>query len=92
MDSLAYKTLLCHFFSGLQQISEEIELAADGELDEEAAARAIANAQRKLAEYDECLKTLAGEPEVLRQQFVDQHAYDVSVLRRNLEIATEATR
>lgn len=84
MDSLAFKTLLIDFQKGLQRTSEDIESAADGDIEGDEKARAILAAKAKLQEYANCIEVLANEPAVLRQQFVDQFAYDLDNLRSNL--------
>lgn len=89
MDSLAYKTLLTEFQKGLQRTSEDIESAADGDINGDEKARAILAAKNKLQEYTRCMEILANEPAILRQQFVDQFSYDLDNLRRNLAATGE---
>lgn len=81
MDSVVYSELLVKVGEKMMRIAEGAEAAADGDLDGDGRATAIAAAREKLAEYDKTLQLIAADSAVLAKQFAEHFAFHVELLR-----------
>lgn len=85
MDSMAYKELVTNFSHGLQRIMENIELAADGDIEGEEKASAISAACDKLVEHERIIDLLKKESKILKEEFVKIFDYKIISIRKDLE-------
>lgn len=84
MDSVVYSEWLMKVGDRMMRIAEGAEAAADGDLECDERAVAIAAAREKLAEYDNALHLIAADSAVLAKQFAKHFAFHVELLRDSL--------
>jgi hypothetical protein len=84
MDSVQYSALLVQVGQRMMRIAHGAEAAADGDLDGDDRAAAIALARAKLSEYDAAYAAVAASSSVLAAQFAKHFTFHVELLRDSL--------
>lgn len=86
MDTVAYSELLVAFNQRLQRIAEGAEAVAEGDFDDDPAAReeALSLARERLARYERHVEELGADSPALQAQFIKRFEYPIGLIRASL--------
>lgn len=91
MDTVEYSEQVMRVGKNIRRIAEDVESAADNDIDGAEREAAIDLARARLADYDAVVAKLAADSTVLEAQFTKRFEDDIDVIRESLErIDTES--
>lgn len=91
MDTVEYSEQVMRVGKNIRRIAEDVESAADNDIDGAEREAAIDLARARLADYDAVVARLAADSKVLEAQFTKRFEDDIEVIRESLErIDTES--
>lgn len=85
MDTVEYSEHLMRVGKSIMRIAENVESAADNDIEGAEREAAIDQARAKLADYDGVVVQLAADSKTLESQFATQFEDDIGLIRESLE-------